>query len=267
VLPRATAIVRAKDEAATIERTLSALRAQSVAPEIVVVDSGSRDGTREIAAALADVVIDLEPGRFSYGRALNLGAAAAGAPFHFALSAHCVPPDGDWIANALPHYDDPNVAAVTGDSGLPGGVPLLAPFRQDAAHARAHPFWGFSNHGSSWRADTWRRFSFNEELDYAEDKEWALRVLEAGLAIVFDPRLWVDISHVWRGGPRRFYERERRAAAALSSMHDLAPYTVRRLVSDWWATEPGSAPWRARLNPTRGAGLAGRYAGLRARPD
>jgi rhamnosyltransferase len=263
VLPSASVIVRAKDEAATIERTLSALRAQSVEAEIVVVDSGSRDGTREIAALLADVVIDLEPGDFSYGRALNLGAAAAGAPIHFALSAHCVPPDVDWIANALPHYEDPTVAAVTGDSGLPGGAPLMTEFRQDAAHARAHPFWGFSNHGSSWRADVWRRFPFDEDLDYAEDKEWALRVLEAGLAIVFDPRLWVDISHMWRGGARRFYERERRAAAALAAIHDLAPYPLRRLVSDWWSVEPGRTAWRARLNPTRAAGLAGRYAGLR----
>jgi rhamnosyltransferase len=258
-------IVRAKDEAPTIERTLNALRAQSVEPEIVVVDSGSRDGTREIAASLADAVIDIEPGRFTYGRALNVGAAAAGAPFHFALSAHCVPPNGDWIGDALAHYNDPTVAAVTGDSALPG-APLLAPFRQGAAHARAHPFWGFSNHGSSWRADVWRRFPFDEQLDYAEDKEWALRVLDAGLAIVFDPRLWVDISHVWRHGPRRFYERERRAARALAAIHDLAPQPLRGLIADWWAAQAGRPRWRARLNVTRAAGLAGRHAGLRAGP-
>jgi rhamnosyltransferase len=256
-------IVRAKDEAATIERTLTALRGQSVEPEILVVDSGSRDGTRDVAVSLADAVIDIDSERFSYGRALNLGAAAAGAPFHFALSAHCVPPDRDWIATALAHYDDPTVGAVTGDSGLPDGAPLLGPFRQDAAHARAHPFWGFSNHGSSWRADVWRRFPFDEQLDYAEDKEWALRVLEAGLAIVFDPRLWVDISHVWRHGPRRFYERERRGARVLASLHDLPPQPLRGLLAEWWAGEPGRARWRARLNVTRAAGLAGRYVGLR----
>jgi hypothetical protein len=88
-------------------------------------------------------------------------------------------------------------------------------------------------------------------------------VLGAGLAIVFDPRLWVDISHVWRHGPRRFYERERRAARALAAVHDLPSYPLRRAVADWWSPQPGRAAWRARLNPTRAAGVVGRYVGLR----
>lgn len=267
--PPASVIVRARDEAATIERALTGLRRQTVEPEIIVVDSGSRDATRDIARRFCDRLIDLEPSRFSYGRALNIGAQAATAPFHFALSAHCVPPDERWIERALRHYERADVAGVAGDVALPGGRPLQVPFDQDAAHARAHPFWGFSNHGSSWRANVWERFPFDEDLDYAEDKEWALRVLDAGHVLVFDPQLWVDMSHTWRDGARPFYVRARRAARAIAGFHDLAPYRLVDLGRDWWSDLAGDRhPARERLRPKRLAGLAGRYVGLRqARRD
>src|SRR5919108_616760 len=45
----ASVIVRARDEAASIGRTLSLLARQTLVPEVIVVDSGSRDDTVAIA--------------------------------------------------------------------------------------------------------------------------------------------------------------------------------------------------------------------------
>jgi rhamnosyltransferase len=239
-----------------------------VAPEIVVVDSGSRDASLDIARRWADRTVEIRPEEFTYGRALNLGAEAASAPVLFALSAHCFPEREDWIERSLSHFGDPRVAGATGVRDLPDRTLLRRPFRQDLAHAEAHPRWGFTNHASSWRAEVWRSFPFDEELDYAEDKEWALRVLRAGYLLVFDPDLYVDMSHMWRTGLRSYYIREKRAAAALDRFAPLGPYRAGDLLREWWTDIPQdrhSALAHRFLNYRRLAGLTGKYIGHRAK--
>jgi rhamnosyltransferase len=264
--PAASVIVRARDEARTIGRTLRLLREQTVPPEIIVVDSGSTDGTLEIAERWCDRLIRIAPSEFSYGRALNLGAAAAAAPVHVALSAHCFPPGPEWIARSVAHYANPRVAGTGGAPGWgPDGRPL--PTRlQDLAAARARPRVGFSNHASSWRASVWARHPFDERLEACEDKEWAFRVLADGWLIALDPELEVDMSHRWREGPLRLFRRERREARAFSTFAPMPPYGVREAVREWWTDLPrdrhGAAAHRF-LNVARMAAIAGRYAGGR----
>jgi rhamnosyltransferase len=261
----ASVIVRVKDEARTIERTLQSLRRQTVQPEIIVVDSGSRDGSLEIAKRYCDQLIQIRPEEFTYGRALNIGANAASAPVHFALSAHCWPERNDWIERSLAHYSRPDVAGTNGETFFADFTPLREPFYQDAAHARSNPFWGFSNHASSWRAATWEQFPFDEEIDYAEDREWSWRVLDAGWVIVYDPALWVSLEHSWKGGMRDIYNRQRRAQAAIASFAPLPPYRLRDMLHEWWFVAPDKRHSMAfhRVNPLRFPALIGKYVGRR----
>ncbi len=261
--PAASVIVRSKDKADTIAAALESLRAQTVPPEIIVVDSGSSDGTLEIARRLADRVIEIPSERFSYGRALNSGAAEAAASVQLALSAHCVAPPA-WVERAIANLERPGVAGACGRRLELDGRPVPEPFLQDEAHARADPYWGFSNHASAWRAEVWRRFPFDERLGYAEDKEWALRVLSAGYRIAFDPEMFVDMSHQWRQGFAQYYRRQREAARALQSFTTLPAYGLREFLAEWWDGPPDPRPpWRRRLNPLRTAGLVGKLQGHR----
>lgn len=261
----ASAIVRSRDSALTIERTLASLRSQTADVEIIIVDSGSSDGTLEIANRLADELIEIPFERFTYGYALNVGAGAAGAPFHFALSSHCAAPRADWVERSLGHYSREDVAATNGYHAFPDGTPMLETFHQTLAHARAHPYWGFSNHASSWRASVWEEHPFDEGLDAAEDREWALRVLGAGWVVAFDPGLVVDMSHAWRGGPRNSYERMLRCARAIGSFTPVPTYGPRQLVREWWSQFPDRRHPAVlyRLDYRRAAGLLGKYAGQR----
>jgi len=261
--PRLSVIVRSRDSGATIARTLRALREQTVEPEIIVVDSGSRDDTLAIANRMADRVVTIEAERFSYGRALNLGVAHCSAEIHGALSSHCVPSGPDWVQRSLRHYDRVEVAATNGLLRLADGTAAPGILLQGAAEARRHVRWGFSNHGATWRADVWERFPFSETLPACEDREWALRVQHAGWLIAFDPALWVANSHREGRGYADYFRRRRREMNGYAQFTSAHRYGPRNAVRDWWTSDPGDqrAGWRRRISLMRIAGLAGDVAG------
>ncbi len=60
-----------------LEEVLAAVRAQRVDQEveIVVVDSGSRDRSLEIARAAGATVVEMPPEEFGHGRTRNLAVA------------------------------------------------------------------------------------------------------------------------------------------------------------------------------------------------
>lgn len=261
---RASVIVRTLNSAATLGAALDSLGAQTVVPEIVVVDSGSGDATIEIAEHRADAIVRVAAGEFTYGRALNVGAEAATAPIHFALSSHCVVPRPDWIERSLAHYRAPEVAGTNGQMTRPDGSPLREPFRLRRDTPLRDPFWGFSNHASSWRADVWQGEPFDEGLISAEDFEWSDRVRAAGWTLVFDPTLLVPGHHLEEEGALALFRRSRRELEGIASFRAVEPPTLRETVSAWWSWHPGGARrLRQRLSPYRTARLAGRYAGAR----
>lgn len=262
----ASVIVRAKNEIESIERCLRLVREQTLAVELIVVDSGSTDGTLAVAQRLADRVIEIAPAAFSFGGALNVGAGAATTAVHVALSAHCFPERADWVERAVAHYADPSVAGTFGVRTRPDGTPLTAPWTCRAPEALADPYWGFTNHASSWRADVWERFPFDERIEACEDREWSWRVLHAGNALVADPLLWVSGGHRRSAGLRPLFHRVRRESRALASLHAGRPYTTRAALRDWWSDlPPGSRHPAAlrRLNPPRAVEIAARVVGER----
>jgi rhamnosyltransferase len=264
--PRASVIVRTKDKADTVEATFAALRAQTVAVEIVVVDSGSTDATLDLARRSADRVVEIPAAAFTYGRALNMGAAAAAAPIHFALSAHCAPDRDDWVERTLRHYERPEVAATNGQLHRWDGRPLLEPVDQTPAVLRAAPGWGFSNHAASWRASVWRDMPFDEAMEACEDKEWAARVIRAGGVVVFDPLLHVDGRHRKAAGMRALFDRTRREARALAAAGLVPEFPPGAAVREWWADLPAESMSPAvfhRVNWLRMADIAGRCVGDR----
>ena len=261
----ASVIVRSKDKAATIARTLTSLREQSVSAEIIVVDSGSRDGTVDIARACADRVITIRPDAFSYGGALNLGARHADGDVCFAMSAHCAAPDARWMERSLEHYADPRVAGTNGLTLLPDGTQGDRPYRPTLAEATADPRWGFSNHAGSWRKSVVEAHPFRVDLRACEDKDWAWRVIGAGFAIVFDPDLYVSTAHRHADGVRAMWRRSYREGFALTALGKEPVEGVREAVAAWatrHAEQSRLPPGVRLLSPWRFAENWGTYAGV-----
>jgi rhamnosyltransferase len=259
-------VIRARDEAGAIGAVLDRLAEQTLLPEVIVVDSGSRDGTlAEVRARPTVRLLELPAAQFTFGRALNLGAAAASGAVVVALSAHALPPDRGWIARVAAWFADERVACVFGETVDPAFVPLDGPFRQDAAHARAHPLWGYGNGSGGFRAAWWRERPFREDLPGAEDREWAMAVLAAHDAVcVLDPALVVAHDHS-RDPLRACFARYEREVRGFAMFLDLPPYGLRAAFGEWWGDQGGHrSRARARLDPRRMARLAGKWWGRRA---
>jgi rhamnosyltransferase len=262
--PRASVIIRTKDKERELERAITALRAQTVRVEIVVVDSGSTDGTLEVANRLADQVIEITPEEFTYGHALNVGAAAASAPIHFALSSHCYPEPSDWVERSLSHYERPEVAGTAGYARVGPAEPSDGVVYQDLELLEADPFQGMSSHASSWRAELWQRFPFNETMESAEDREFSWRVLKEGWVVAMDPELGVATRHRTAFGFRHWYRITRRDARAVATFMPVGRYRLTDLAKDWWDIGPLRRRFglKARLNPYRLLALLAKYHGI-----
>ncbi|HET8673564.1 MAG TPA: glycosyltransferase family 2 protein [Thermoleophilaceae bacterium] len=263
---QARIVIRARDEAATIGTTLTRLAEQTLAPEseVVVVDSGSRDGTVEIARRAGARVIEIPAQSFTYGGALNAGCEDARTPLLVALSAHAPPRDSRWLERLLSAFADPRVACACGYPTGPDGRPLTGPLTQDLELARAHPLWGYSNSAGAFRAELWRERPFREDMPATEDKEWAWHWLELGRVVVVDPSFATEHSDHRDEGPVAAYRRARNVWRGFAMFLDLEPYGAGHLARDWWTGLDGyPSHVRARIGWRRATKLLGRWAGTK----
>jgi rhamnosyltransferase len=229
---RATVVIRAKNEADSIGRTLDIVRGQTVEPELIVVDSGSSDGTPEISRERGARVIEIPAEEFTFGGALNLGADAATAPIVVALSAHAFPRDEDWLARVLAPFDDARTACATGAEVGPDGQPIERHLIQDIEFARRFPYWGYSNAAGAFRRELQQEYPFRADMPGTEDKEWSWHWLQRGRTCVLGPGLTVDHDH--SNDPlRETWVRATREWIGYGMYLPVERYPVREALRDW----------------------------------
>ena len=97
-------VIRTLNESALIGRCLQMLDEQrgGFDLDVLVVDSGSTDATREIARDHGARIVELPPTQFDYSKALNLGIEEVSGELIVILSAHAIPVDAHMLEKLTP---------------------------------------------------------------------------------------------------------------------------------------------------------------------
>ena len=226
-----TVAIPVRDGGGALERTLHALARQTVAHELLVCDSGSRDASVERARAGGARVLEIPSTQFSHGGTRNmLMQRASGAHVAF-LTQDAEPADELWLARLLSGFAlAPDVGVVYGpylprpdaspavrfelqrwfESLAADGQPridrLSAGERSTGAAERKPAAIeligarGFLTDANACIARAaWERAPFRE-VPYAEDRVLAIDMLRAGFAKAFIPSAAVLHSHSYTPG-------------------------------------------------------------------
>lgn len=195
-------VIRTKNEGKTLQQVLERVSAQRYRDfSTIIVDSGSTDDTLAIAGDFPTKIIHLDPQRFSYGRALNLGAEAADAEVIVFLSGHALPFDRSWLSNLVAPFSDDLVVGVTGkqlpleDCNPFDRRGLLRRFGTEQEDVPTNSGIHFSNANGALRKAIWQEIPFDEELPFSEDLDWEKRAGQAGRRLVYAPNAVVRHSH------------------------------------------------------------------------
>ena len=210
--------------------------------EVLVLDSGSTDGTDVLAARHGASVHRVRSEEFDHGATRNLGISLCRGEYVALVVQDALPLDDRWLAAMVENMEnDDLVAGVYGrqvprpDGGpltrvLVNGWPTASLERREQFAVGADRYRGlppaerralavFDNVSSCVRRSVWERIPF-ARTPFGEDAKWAREVIEAGLKIVYDPRSAVIHSH--ERGPAYDLRRHYVEAQLLLDLFDLA---------------------------------------------
>lgn len=192
--------------------------------EVLVIDSGSQDGTVAEAERAGFRVHRIAPEEFGHGRTRNLGVRMSAGEVVCFLTQDVLPCTPDWPARFAAALRDPRVAGVYGRQ-VPRDAytvemffvalnypPEPCRFGPDDAAPRPGRV-VFSTAFAAVRRDVWQRFPFPEDVPVSEDQTWAQAVLGTGYEIAYEPA--AEALHAHRYTLRALFRRNYLIAAAL----------------------------------------------------
>jgi len=180
--------------------------------ELLLVDSGSIDRTREIFAGHGGRVIRMRSDDFTFGHSLNVGIREARGSFIVILSAHAIPTNPTWLERLITPLRQPNTAMVFG--GQRGHE--LSKFSEARDFERIFPakpqlmneYEVFVNNANSAiRRDLWEQHQFDEGLPGLEDAEWAKHWVLRDMEVRYEADASIFHIHTesWPQVRHRFY--------------------------------------------------------------
>lgn len=236
-------VIRTLNESRHLETLLQTIATQQISGlnhEIIIVDSGSTDGTLEIAKRHNCRIYNITREEFSFGRSLNMGCEAATGDILVFISGHCAPTDNQWLQRLCqPILDGKAEYSYGRQFGGPQNhfseCRIFAKYYPPESQIPQSGF--FCNNANSALARTaWEQYRFNEDLTGLEDMELAQRLVQGGgrTAYVADAAVIHHHRETWAQVHRRF---EREAIALrkiMPQVHVNLFDTLRYIITSVW---------------------------------
>jgi rhamnosyltransferase len=198
--------------------------------EVIIVDSGSTDGSPETAERAGFRVHRIPQAEFDHGRTRNLGVQLSTGSVICFLTQDVLPCTPDWPVRFATALEDRSVAGVYGRQ-VPRDATTMemffvalnypeTPLRFDPQPAGHQPRPGrvlFSNAFSALRRDVALSVPFLNGIGFSEDQVWAHHALTAGYSIVYEPA--AEALHAHHYSLRTLFQRTFSVGRALRAHH------------------------------------------------
>jgi O-antigen biosynthesis protein len=211
--PAVSVVIPVKNGKRYLAELLDAVSRQRVdgEMELLVVDSGSSDGSPAIARSAGARVLEIEPSQFGHGSTRNMAAGEARGERIVFLTQDATPASEDWLAQLVAPLDEQQRVGLAFGPHLPreDTSPMVAreleqffgsfsPNGQvqidDGIEAGNVRSGFFSNVNSALLRSCWNEVRFRD-VDYAEDQAFARDAAAAGWKKAYVPAAAVRHAH------------------------------------------------------------------------
>ena len=184
--------------------------------EVIIVDSGSTDGTLDLLKDYNIRLKHVRPEQFNHGLTRNTGVQLSKGKYIVLMGQDATPTDASWLQKIWENFDDQLVAGVYCrqipredadvltkkqlNNWVTGRKERTVNFIENPAEYHAlQPMeklilCTFDDVCACVRRKVWEKIPY-EETYFAEDLEWGKKVIESGYKIVYEPAAAVIHSH------------------------------------------------------------------------
>lgn len=233
----ASIIIPTKNGGPIFHKVLEKVLAQDIHQnyEIIIVDSGSSDGTVQYAKKMKNkneniILHEIPAKEFGHGKTRNLGASLAKGDYLVFITQDAMPYDKFWLKNLIACFDlDEDLVGVFGrhlpydDCDIFEKHNIITHFnnfgteltiyhledkeRYEREEGYRHLLCFYSDNSSAMRRRTWEQIPY-PEVDFAEDQLWARQIIEKGYKKAYSPDSVVYHSHnyTFKQQFKRYYD-------------------------------------------------------------